>query len=215
MAVAWGVTTCRSRICVAGSGSTPSSSSMARARSVADVGALLVVGAEGGGDGEAVGSFGVGVEGEGTLGVDERVRGLTANEAKLAELQQAVELQQPDASRSRARARATAARSASGSPRHHAVAASRSAIVRSGSARSRLSSASRRSRRSSHRSTTRWSDGVQRDRGRVGAEMERRFAGGPLRFEQLAQVRQRHPEVPRAVARRRGRARAGRWRVPG
>ncbi len=36
----------------------------------------------------------------------------------------------------------------------------------------------------------------------VGAQVVRRFAGGSPRFEQLAQVRQRHPQVPRAVARR-------------
>ena len=60
------------------------------------LGPLLVVGAEGGGDGQPVGPFRVGIEGEGPLGVDQGVRGLAPHEAQLAQLEQAVELQQAD-----------------------------------------------------------------------------------------------------------------------
>ena len=60
------------------------------------VGASLVVGAQCGGDGETVGSLGVGVEVEGSFGVGSRLVGVAADQAELAELQQALQLHDAD-----------------------------------------------------------------------------------------------------------------------
>lgn len=60
------------------------------------VGARPVVAAEGGGDRQAVGALGVGVQGEGSLGIGPGLIGVAPYESKLAQLQKALELHDPD-----------------------------------------------------------------------------------------------------------------------
>ena len=58
--------------------------------------AVVIVGPECGGDGDPVRALRIGVEDERLFGVDEGSRVLASNQAKLAQLQQALELQEPD-----------------------------------------------------------------------------------------------------------------------
>ncbi len=60
------------------------------------VGARPVVAAEGGGDRQAVGALGVWVQGEGSLGIGPGLIGVAPYESKLAQLQKALELHDPD-----------------------------------------------------------------------------------------------------------------------
>ena len=183
---------------MAGSGSTPSSSSMARARSVTLSVRSLVVGAQGGGDGQPVGPFRVGIEGQGPFGVDQGVRRLAPHEAQFAELEEAVELEQADpldlvllADDEGQIGERLAPPPGRGRVEHGDRAVAVAPIPAAVGVATQPPELPQVDDEVLGR--------LQRDGGGVGAEVERGLAGRPFGFEELAEVGQRDAQVAGAA----------------